>query len=244
MSKLKPITSKWPQCVITGKSVTIDQARTIISKTDSFFNSSLGGGNDDEYENELCIRLGMPLKYSYTQTGEYDWEKFNEWKEKHGSIGLTYLDNNWVSSCWIGGPNGWCHIDGRIFRNSNIGKWPSWDEVREDLKKLGKAFPFLDMYAYIIDCESCEGWGDGVKRECLGGLHLKNGKVYEVKGIDPYSDKCREELKFNIFGDTVREDLRKEVKEVVGDVGGYFQERCPGEHLFRMDEAVKYFKGE
>lgn len=237
---LSPITCKWPQAVIIGKKITKDQAREVLIKTDYFFTSDMPGGNDEKYDIELRKRLNMPPCWSYGSDNTY--EENVAWQKEHGCLQLNYLDNNWISSCYIGGPNGWCHVDGTIFNNKNIGKWPEWSEVVEDLETLGKAFPFLDMTLYIIDCESGCGWGDDAfERICIGGIHLCNGKLEIVGTIDPFSDVCK---RTNLCGlwDGLSESLKNEVASVITPVkNSYYDGRCPNEHIFKIEEAIEYF---
>lgn len=48
---------KWPQMIVTGKPVTIDQAKEIIFRTDSFLTSSdeFAGGNNREFNEWYSI---------------------------------------------------------------------------------------------------------------------------------------------------------------------------------------------
>lgn len=246
---LPRITEKWPQCVIIGKRVTKEQARDIIRKTDYFFSYKYILGNDTEFVKELRTWMGMPpvWEYGLGQETFYDMNKnLEEWKRKEGILQLNHFNNDWISSSYVGGPSGWCHVNGVIGSNKNIGKWPSWEEVYDDLKTLGKEFPFLDITAYIMNCESCTGfsWEPHFKRKCLGGLHLYNGNIEVVDGIDPYDDVCKENEDYDHSWVDIPPRLKKEVEEVVTLVDiedSYFQERCPTEHIFRIEEACEYF---
>ena len=243
ISSLYGITCKWPQCVIVGKKLTKEQAREVIIKTDLFFNSSWAGGNDEDYEKELRKRLNMPPLRSFDGSdGEDIYTQNDVWQSTHGCLSLNYLNNNWISSCYVGGPNGWCHIDGTIHSNKNIGKWPAWNEIIEDLETLAHAFPFLDICLYIIDCESCCGWGnDEYERKCIGGIHLCNGKLETVDPIDPFSEECKPTDNFAGW-DKISDTLKNEVASVVTPVdNSYFNSRCPNEQIFKIEEAIEYF---
>lgn len=246
---MKDIEIKWPQCVVIGKKVTVEQAREILIKTDYFFTSAYPGGNDEKYDSELRKQLNMPPIYSWDKdvSDRVELFKKNEaWQILHDCLHLNYFINNWISSSYVGGPNGWCHVNGNIHSAINIGKWPSWDEVEEDLQDLGKVFPFLDMCVYVMNCESGCGFNydEDFKRECIGGLHLCNGIVTEIPEeelIDPYDERCHED-NGNCFSG-ISENSKKELAEVV-DVNKEtsFESRCPGEHLFTIEQALDYFK--
>lgn len=239
------ITCKWPQCVIVGKKLTKEQAQEVLIKTDLFFTSSYSCGNDDKFEQELRKRLNMPPMNDWNSAREEYERIYNEnqsWKSEHKVLDLNYLTNNWISSCYVGGPNGWCHVDGTIHSTKNIGKWPNWNEIVEDLEQLGNEFPFLDITVYIINCEDLCGWDDDEKdqRVCIGGIHLCNGKLEIVDPIDPFSDICRPSK--NYCWEGLPKKLRDEVAAVVTPVtASTFQSQCPNEQIFKMEEAVEYF---
>lgn len=248
-SKLKEVNVKWPQCIITGKSVTKEQAREILIKTDMFFTWTYPGGNDIGYSQLLRQALGMPPVYDYRNNDREAVDAlFNantQWRVNHDCLSLDHFDNNWISSCYAGGPNGWCHIDGTIGRNTNIGKWATWDEVIEDLEQLGEAFPFLDIEAHLIDCENCIGWDEEEKeqRVYLGGIHLVNGELENAEPIDPFSDVCKSNIDFSLFSsDTISDALKKEVASVVTSVEhSCYESRCCREQIFKIEEAIEYF---
>lgn len=86
------------------------------------------------------------------------WRQLRHWTDRVGVLQLHYLGNEQIMSSWIGGPHGWCDWDGRIgCSNYNIGKWPSGDEVTEDLTAIAKTWPFLRMHVQLI---TDEGSGD------------------------------------------------------------------------------------
>lgn len=248
-TKLEAVNVKWPQCVITGKPVTKEQAREILIKTDMFFTWTYPGGNDIGYSQLLRQALGMPPVYDFHNEDKEATNalfKANEqWREEHNCLSLNHFDNNWISSCYIGGPKGWCHIDGTIGRNTNIGKWADWDEVIEDLEQLGKAFPFLDIEAHLIDCESGTGWDEEDKdqRVYLGGIHLVNGELENAEPIDPFSEICEAKLDLSYFStETISDALKKEVASVVTPVEhSCYESRCANEQIFKIEEAIEYF---
>jgi hypothetical protein len=161
------IHNKWPQMLVTGKSLTIEQAKDIILRTDSFFLdgafSKYGGGNNHEWGDWARSVLGTK---EWVALEEEDRDKRPSWGEmsealepirkKLGHIRTEYVHNTWASSCFIGGPHGWCHPDGRIYYDDNIGKWPSISAVIEDWEKLVEAFPYIEVAVTLFDGEDCE----------------------------------------------------------------------------------------
>ena len=195
---------KWPQCVIVGEKLTVDQAKEILVKTDAFFYGY--GSNNVKYDKKMWEEIG------YDE--DADWETHQEWRNKHGMLDLNYLDNSFISSCYVGGVHGWCNPDGTIFDNQNIGKWPSWEEIYDDCEILAKNFPFLNMKVYLFNQEhDCEDMYD-YEKKCVGGFSIENGSVRELEKeefLDASSPYCKsegyenrvkslEQMKKNIFG--------------------------------------------
>lgn len=174
---------KWPQCVINGNKITEKQALEIIRRTDSFFFGY--GGNDTQFNKKAEKICKRP---DYNDFGE-DWNKYQEareiFEEKWGLVETNYINNDWISCCWVGGYHGWCHPDGTIAFCNNIGKWPDVEEVYEDLYVLGKNFPFLNLTCTLMNGE--EGYCD----TSLVTMKLANGNVEFIDTI-PF-----EELKFS-----------------------------------------------
>lgn len=154
---------KWSQMIVTGKPVTIEQAKDIIFRTDPFLHnlSEYSGGNNQLFNEAMRLNSGMlRLEESLQAADNAPWaerfELLRKWQEAMGMVSTTYVTNDWASCCFIGGPHGWCNPDGRIYFSDNIGKWPSVEEVVEDWKTLVAAFPFLDLTATLMSGESCE----------------------------------------------------------------------------------------
>lgn len=144
--------------LVTGKSVTLAQAREIIRRTDTFFLHS-NGGNNPLYENLVRDSLRMP-SYQWNDTPEGHrkyWDRIREWRNAWNCVeGLTYVHNSWIASSYIAGPYGWCHPDGDIGYVDNVGKWPSVEEIFTEWQILAKEFPFLDIGVTLFDGEQCE----------------------------------------------------------------------------------------
>lgn len=159
---------KWPQMLVTGPPIAQTQALEIIRRTDSFF--SFPHGNDHAFVEEAIRLIGFPkepvdprrkgsdpkIEEEFFDAFHKFWENQAQWKEDWGHLGTQYVRNDWVSSCFISGPHGWCHPDGTISFADNVGKWPSLKEIKNDWEVLAKAFPFLQVEITLMDKESCE----------------------------------------------------------------------------------------
>jgi hypothetical protein len=149
---------KWPQMIVTGKPVTVEQATEIIRRTDSFFTCGYTG-NDRKFVADTQSRYGMvspeDLRSNRMELREYR-ELQNAWQNLWGCVSTSYVHNSWVSCAFIGGPHGWCHPNGQIGFFDNIGKYPSVEEVRDDWKAVAAAFPFLDIDVTLMSKGSGE----------------------------------------------------------------------------------------
>jgi hypothetical protein len=168
---------KWPQMHVTGKPVTIEQAKEIIRRTDIFFQNGGGfcGGNNHEYTRRIISSLGMTPFYLDIKSG--NWSQFSSegkrFKDEWGYIDTNYVFNKWVSSDYIEGPCGWCHPDGTIGFIDNIGKWPKCEEVLKDWETLAKEFTFLNLGITLMNDEHCEE-----NIQPIISFVVENGKVY------------------------------------------------------------------
>lgn len=140
---MKGITNKWPAILITGDKVTEEQAIDIVIRTDeAVVNPCMFTfGNNHNFGKHWAESIGVDY--------EYDDSKF----ERINFVYLEYLQNRLLGSCWIGGSSSWIWEDGSIFRFSNIGKWPSTEEVFDELKRIAQAFPYLKLKVTLFDEE-------------------------------------------------------------------------------------------
>ncbi len=166
---------KWSQCVINGDKINEQQALEIIRRTDSFF---FGYGGNDTSFNKKAARICKRPDYDDFRD---DWNKYQEareyFEETWGLVETNYINNAWISCCWIGGYHGWCHPDGTIAFCNNIGKCPDVEEVYEDLCVLGKNFPFLNLTCTLMNGE--EDYCD----TSLVTMKLSDGKVEFIDTI-------------------------------------------------------------
>lgn len=161
---------KWPAIKITGTPITKEQAIDIIRRTDSFFNY-LPFGNNHRYVEEMMDTLNFP-KYNYKVTNDSKYfEKVNKYQEKIKWINLEFLSNDWLSCCGFYGANGWCHPDGKIGLMKNIGKYPTVEEVYDELTAIAKNFPYLEL-----ECTLMNGEVDSYTKPMISFL-VRQGKV-------------------------------------------------------------------
>ena len=158
---------KWPQMRVEGVSVTEDQAKEIIRRTDRFFSGPEYSGNDTAYIHRAMKLLKIP----FLRNGE-SYELFEAWLKQWEFVETNYVKNSWISSSFIYGGHGWCHPDGTISYIDNVGKWPSCNDVYEDWKRLAAEFPFVHLIAILMDREECEADAQPV---C--GFYVKTGNV-------------------------------------------------------------------
>lgn len=142
---------KRPRMLVTGLPVTVDQAREIIRRTDSFFRGEYG--NDHDFIARVEATLGIPHDYSLGDNPEIcSYEKWKElhgsWSKKWGLVNLECVYNSWISAYE---PNGWCYPDGSICWAGNVGRWPTVKDVFSDWVALSQAFPFLDIGVTLMN---------------------------------------------------------------------------------------------
>lgn len=151
---------KWPQMLVTGNPVTIDQAKDIIFATDRFLVDPYehSGGNNREFNANYRKLAGLDTLAVKEPWGynAVDWHKADRVRKVLGVITNEYVTNDWASSCFIGGPHGWCHPDGKIEYKDNVGKWPSIQDVYHEWEEIAQKFPFLDLTVTLMGGESCE----------------------------------------------------------------------------------------
>lgn len=188
---LKRDLPKWPQMIVTGTKVTKEQAEDIIRRTDAFYTYCMGNDHDfiENAKEALCIPED-PLEGKYNFDNIHLLHEYNEKKDAFlkaiGYIATYYVENDWISCSWLGGPHGWCHPDGEIGYCNNIGKWPTIKEVYAEWEKIAAAWPFLELEVTLMNKEEWEG-----DSEPVVSFLIRNGKV---ELIDPAKRNLREEL--------------------------------------------------
>jgi hypothetical protein len=182
---------KWPALLVKGKSVTAEQAKEIIIRTDGLSFST----NDREFSSQLNeVVYGVKSsRWDLTdaikeQLGITEWNAIWDYQDsKHAEVGvldITYLNNSQIASSWIGGPHGWCKWDGTIeTSNYNIGKWPSVEDVYNDWVIIAEAFPFLNLRSQLMNCEACEDEPSNPPMPVVEFI-VKDGKVEMIEPIE------------------------------------------------------------
>lgn len=168
---------KWPQCIIKGEKISEEQALNIIRRTDNFFHGCYG--NNREFNNKAYEIIKRPDRNNYTDDNIDTYIKDTQiWRNEWQLINTHYLGNDWISSSYIGGPNGWCHPDGTIEYHYNIGKWPDVEEVYNELCIYATEFPFLNMTVTLMSGESCAD-----DAEPLVSMKVYNGEVTFIETL-------------------------------------------------------------
>ena len=157
---------RWPQCKISGKPVTREQALDILMKTDLFFThiSENASGNNKAWiawahraigYDKIFERFPEAHKLSEAEYGSFR-EFVDELADALGLVPLGYLANDWASSSEVVGPNGWCNPNGTIAYIDNVGKKPTVLELHEEFEAIATAFPYLDLTATVMNGSSAE----------------------------------------------------------------------------------------
>ena len=242
---------KWPQCVVIGEKVTVEQAKDIIARTDIFFFGF--EGNNHSLNKTLYSILNYRKDFNFSDyedkdVGRAEWQKYlderDKFEEDNKLISTEYFGNGWISNCYIGGVHGWCWPDGTIFDNQNIGKWPDWCEIYDDLSKIAESFPFLKMKVYLFNQEcGCSEYYNYPKA-CVGGFAVENGEVFQLEEnewLPADSPLCDDEDMDE------RNKKLTEIKEQLFGPGHHITSHrdflSSTENFFTEDEFKTYFKG-
>lgn len=152
-----PLLPKWVRVFITGTSVTKEQAKDIIFRTDVSvpYISEYGYGNDKQfnaYFNKVC---GLSRFIEARNKAEYDptFDRTEQaWRDELEIITPLYVHNAWLATSYAGGPHGWCSPEGGIhFDGYRWGGWPKVPSIKEDWQMLIEAFPYLDLACTLFD---------------------------------------------------------------------------------------------
>lgn len=189
-----PELPKWSQMRVSGKTIEKSQAMEIIRRTDRCF-SSYGIGNDRGLYSAIAKSVGMPYSWYWNplphdqMMSSIDQEDREKWAADWGYIdGLEYVRNDWLTSCFIFGNNGWCHPDGTIRYTHNVGKYPSVLEIANEWKILLDAFPFLDLSVTLMSGEESE---DSIYP--LASMDVFDGKVRITNDHDGIRNRFTQE---------------------------------------------------
>lgn len=166
---------KWPQMIVLGNQVTVDQAKEVIRRTDIFFTWPWGAGNSEEYRNSVISTLGMPKLVGPL----YPHKELDKWLGKWGFIYTNYVYNNWIASSYIYGPCGWMHPSGKIAFCENVGRWPSAEQIHIDWCILAREFPFVTADVLLMSGEHIEEGTHPVI-----GMHIGAGEVEIFDPVD------------------------------------------------------------
>ena len=148
--------SKWPKMKLTGIPVSIEQAKDIISRTDEFIvdMSKNAGGNNKPWNQWANTTLHfsdlIELQNSFDTLDQY-YPLKKQIQEKLGLVKTWFVKNDWMSSNYIFGPNGWCSPTGKIAFDDCIGSDPTVKNIYDDFVAIATAFPYLQMTATVYE---------------------------------------------------------------------------------------------
>ena len=159
---------KWPQMIVWGSPISEEQAKQVIFRTDAFFTSlyESGGGNNSKWNKWAWRKIGFSPLMKKLDDNELFMAEGSKWvissfiqqkiEEFCQVVDTNYVYNRWASSCFVFGPAGWCHPDGSIFFEHNVGKWPDASSILDEWSRIASAFPFLNLTVTLMDKESME----------------------------------------------------------------------------------------
>lgn len=141
---------KWCFLLVTGKTVTTEQALDFIFRTDGFFTGDGHTGNNTSFEKKLCNLFGMIHGDDINMENlDEQMEQNRKVEQRLDHVRLSYLESNQLSSCYIGGPTGIVNPEGKVFYAQNVGKYPETEEIYFDLLLLADTFPWLELVATL-----------------------------------------------------------------------------------------------
>lgn len=144
---------KWPRLLVTGKKISPEQAELVIVRT-SYMTCGISC-NDEKWNRTVARIFGAPDKWAQGPRGPYlatDHEAWERAAHEVGSLDVSYFYNDQIASPCAEGPHGWVDWNGRVFCDDGhlLSKWPEVVELDEDLGKIARAFPFLDMTVQLV----------------------------------------------------------------------------------------------
>lgn len=153
------ISSKWPAVYVWGDPVSPERAREIILRTDGFFSTRGGFGNDEGFTNRLVtLAMGKPYNISLWKTSNFSFDKpeiiravTNAFRKEIGYIELSRMYTRWFQSPYVFGPDGWVNEDGKVHLLINFGKYPNIGEIENDFKLLCRHFPEIKINMDVWD---------------------------------------------------------------------------------------------
>ena len=166
---------KWPQMLVWGAPVTQEQAKDIILRTDRFFSevTNFPGGSNRRWIEWAQAELGFrhlvvsDLPAARRRASEAE----SALRKALGTVRTEYVHNTWASSSF-GIPYGWCHPDGTIWYEYNVGSHPGTRCLFEEWQTIAEAFPYLDLTVTFFDGERLHE-----DREPVISFRVQNGHV-------------------------------------------------------------------
>lgn len=127
---------KWPGAFVTGTTVTPEQAKDILFRTDTSvrYPSEYMGGNDHRFRERCIVQFGWKplidaegkwfelhkiedkaqkeaaIEALCPKRSGFDnlWDLRHAWQAEMQMVETEYVSNSYLSTAYIGGPHGWC----------------------------------------------------------------------------------------------------------------------------------------
>jgi hypothetical protein len=161
---------KWLRLLVSGHNVPKALGEEIILAT---FQPDRLHLNDKVWERYIARTFELELD-------EHGWvseESAKLYRARVGGLELHWMGNEQIGSSWIGGPHGWVDWDGKVGCGSyNLGKYPSNDEITEDLRLIAARWPSLKLWVQVVDSE-----GEG---PVSGEWKVEGGKAERFKNMN------------------------------------------------------------
>lgn len=167
--------AKWPGLLVSGPSISADDAAEILLRTDGGPLVYSPCCNDLAWDRAVNEALGL-APGDYSASSEVRLEQGRARERTRNSLGwldLSYLSNHQIASSWIGGPHGWLNWSGDVGCNSfNIGKWPSVEDVLGDWSSIAEAFPQLILTGQLLSAEIGEEGSSPIVEFLISGGYV------------------------------------------------------------------------
>lgn len=146
------ISIKWPGLLISGKSVTSEQAAEIMIRTSRW---PLNLPHHKIYFEKSIYKMMGAQKTILFDKYSYDWDSLDILMKDHGILPIQYLSNDFIEPFhYLFGKRGWCDWQGEIgCHHYNIGKWPTLEDISNDLSIIAAAFPYLELEVQVLSDE-------------------------------------------------------------------------------------------
>ena len=155
---------KWPAIIIRGPSVPKEVAARICVQTSHIPYATRDDDDEKHIVDTIRVAFGM--------TAEYDIKDTDRLAKDFGVMtdALAYFSTNCYDNRHSLSESSWITWDGRISFDSNVGKWPTSDDLFQEWVMIATRFPELKLTADVYPCESCQINETRAKRADFGSI--------------------------------------------------------------------------